>query len=311
MFKKINSTTLIIILVVLGGIVAFNKFYLANKSESTFNDEFVKIDTAKVTQILIYPKADNGREIKITRQAKGWELQNAQLKTTPNEALVHNLLMSFADLKSLSLAGNDKSSWKQFQVDDSSGTRIKIMTSDNKTYDMVLGKFGYNSTARNGLSYIRRSKEDAVYTVNGFLSLTINKPFNEWRNKTLISGNKDNWSKLSFSYPGDSSFVLARQNGIWTVNNKPADSIKVAHYLGTIANLQGNGMVDIYTPSGAPVYTLTIEGINQTAPITATAYAADSVQKFILHSSLNNDGWFSDGNTRIAERVFVGPKSFF
>lgn len=310
MFKKINSTTLLIVLLVLGAIVAFNKFYLSKKSESTFNDEFVQIDTGRVSTILIYPRAENGKEVKITRDLKGWQLQNKEMKTSANEQMVHNLLQSFADLKSQALAGSDKSSWKQFQVDDSSGSRIKILTSDNKTYDMVIGKFAYNQATRGGLSYVRRNNETPVYAVNGYLSFLVNRPFNSWRDATLIHGNKDNWNKLTFVYADNNGFVLQKQGSTWTMNGTPVDSTKVTQYLNTISNVQNNNFTEPSNSSTQPVYSLTIEGSNQSQPITVTAYPADSTQKFILHSSLNNDGWFSDANTHTVERVFVGQSKF-
>jgi hypothetical protein len=310
MFKKINTTTLLIILIILGGLVAFNKFYLSKKSDSTFNDVFVHVDSSKITQFLIYPKAGNGKEVKITREGKGWALQNAQMKTTASGPMVQNLLMVFTDLKSLGLAANDKSSWKEYQVDDSTGSRIKILTSDGKTYDMVIGKFGYNQATRNGVSYARHSNEDAVYAVNGFLSFAINKPFNDWRDRTLVKGNKDDWSKLTFSYPGDSSFVLSKQNNTWMINKTPADSVKVMQYLGSLSNMQGGTFAEPYTPVGSPVFSLTIEGSNQSSPISVTAYPSDSIEKFILHSSLNTDAWFNEGNSHLMDRIFVSPKRF-
>ena len=80
MFRKFNTKTLLILLVILGGIAAYSK-YSSKKNENTFRDEFVKIDTSAVTQILIYPKADKGKETKITKVAGGWELQNDNIKT--------------------------------------------------------------------------------------------------------------------------------------------------------------------------------------------------------------------------------------
>ena len=130
MFKKINSTTLLCILVILGAFVAFNKLYLSKKSESTFNDEFINVDTASVTQVVIYPKGGKEKEIKINKQAKGWELECDKLKTPADTAAVHRLIASFASIRSNGLAGADKSSWKELQVDDSSGTRVKIIAGE-------------------------------------------------------------------------------------------------------------------------------------------------------------------------------------
>jgi hypothetical protein len=306
MFKKFNTKTLLIVLVILGGIAAYNKYH-ENKSESTFREEFVKIDTSAVTQILIYPKADKGKEIKITKVASGWELQNDKIKTVADSNAIRGLLANFVDAKSVSLGAADKSGWAEMQVTDTSGTRIKIVTKD-QTYDMIIGKFGYDPASRNGMTYIRHASEEPVYAMEGFLSMSINQGFNSWRNKGFIHGNKDNWNNLTFTYPGDSSFVITKQGSAWLVNGEEADSTKIVNYLNGLANLQSSGFADNYTPSSTPVFTLAIQGNNQSA-ISVQAYPADSTQKFILHSSLNPDAYFIESQSNLVSRLFVGKKS--
>src|SRR5437016_2899641 len=116
MFKKFNTKTLLIILVILGGLAALNKLYLSKKSESTIASSFVQIDTAAVKQVLIYPKANQGKEIKITKTEKGWQLEGNKIKTMADTGDVHRLLAGFADVKTSSLAAEDKSGWAEFQV---------------------------------------------------------------------------------------------------------------------------------------------------------------------------------------------------
>ena len=310
MFKKFSTTTLIIIIVLLGALVAFDKLYLEKKSESTFSDQFVKIDSAAVKQISIYPKAEKGKEIKIIKGAKGWELQNDKVKTVPDSMSVVGLIKSFADIKSNALVATDKSGWEEYKVDDTSGTRIKFTMADGKTYDMIVGKFGYNQATRSGTTYIRHADDENVYAIDGFLSMSVNRPFSSWRNRTFISGDNHNWNKLTFSYLAGNSFVLERSGNTWLVNGQPADSAKVIQYLNRLSHMSNGNFADQYTPSSTPVYSLTIEGNNQPAPITVVAYPADSIQKFILHSSLNNDAYFSDKGSNITQQVFVGSDSF-
>ncbi|MBK5286261.1 MAG: DUF4340 domain-containing protein [Bacteroidia bacterium] len=310
MFKKLNTNTLIIILVVLGGLFFLNKYFFQGKKENTFRAEFVKIDTSTVTQILIYPKAEQGKEIKITKTGARWDLQKDKIKTDADTNAIRGLLSMFADIKSLSLAGQDKSTWKDLQVTDSLGTRIKFLTGDNKKYDMIVGKFGYNPSSRNGMTYIRHADEEMVYAIEGYLSFSVNQGYNSWRNKTVVHGSKDNWTSLTFSYPADSSFQLNKQENSWTVNGQNVDSTKTEQYLSQLANLQSSGFVDGYTPSSTPVFTLTISGNNQPAPITVQAFPADSTQKFIYHSSLNPDVYFSESQSHFADQLFVGRKKF-
>ena len=197
MFKKLSTTKLLIIFAVLAGIVLFNKFYLSKKEESTFREEFVKIDTAAVTSISIFPPAAKGKEIKFTKNGKQWELQCGKIKTIADSNAVRSILVPFADMKSGSLAGIDKSSWKDLQVNDSAGTKIKITTEDNHVYNMVVGKFGFDPSTRSGLSYIRHEEEEAVYSIEGYLSYMVTQPLDAWRNKTFIKGNSESWTSIT------------------------------------------------------------------------------------------------------------------
>jgi hypothetical protein len=296
---------MVIILALLAVLVLINKFYLSKKSESTFNDEFLKLDTSAVVQISIFPKAENGKEIKITKEAVGWMVQKEKIKVKADSSAVRGFIGTLAYLKSNSLASSDKSGWKELQVDDSSGNKLSIMTSDNKTYGMVVGKFSYNPASQGGMTYIRHSNEESVYAIDGFLSFNVNQPFSAWRIKTFILGNKSNWKSLTFSYPGDSSFVITGNDPSWMINGAPADSTKTNEFLNTLQNLPNNSFADEYKPSSTPVYSLTIQGNNQQSPVVIQAYPADSVQHFYLHSSLNPDVYFSD-NQNLAQRIFIG-----
>jgi hypothetical protein len=309
MFKKFTTKNLIIILVVLGGIVLFNKFYQSKKEESTFEDVFVNIDTALVSDIYIYPQVEKGKEVHFKRNGKTWEVENGKIKTFADTSAIRYLLSQFVDMKSVSLSGQDKSSWKELQVSDSAGTKIKIVV-PGQTYEMVVGKINYNQSSGSGSSNIRHAGEEEVYTVQNYLSFAVNQPFNSWRNKTFVNFSKDNWTGFSFSYPGDSSFVLEKTSDTWMVNGEKADSAKVAQYLSQVSSMQSTGFVENYSPASTPVYTVTMKGNNLSSPVIVRAFPADSTQKFILHSSMNPDAYFSESQSHLADRIFVGKKYF-
>ena len=307
MFKKLSTTWLIIILLAVGGIVAFNKLYRGKKEESTFRQQFVSIDSASVNSIFICPHSEKGKEIKLIKNGKHWDLQNDIVKTIADTEAVLSLLTQFKNMKALSLAGEDKSSWKDLQVADTSGSHIKFITADNKTYDMIVGKFAYGN--QNGMTYIRYSNEDEVYAVQGFLSFSINRGFNTWRNKSFLKGNPNNWTSLTFAYPADSSFQLNKTNNHWMINGEKADSAKTVAFVNHLNNMQSTGFVDGYSPAATPLFTLTING-NNTASVTIQAYQGDATQKYILHSSLNPEAYFSEAQSNLMSRIFAGKDKF-
>jgi hypothetical protein len=183
MFKKLNTTSLLIILALVGGIVIFNKFYQGTKDESTFRPVFVRIDTAAVNSISICPRVEQGKELQLLKKNRHWELHYEQVETDADTGAVKSILAQFAEIKPLSLAGQDKESWVALKVADSSGTKIKITTTDHKSYEMVVGKFTYSPSSRSGMTYIRHANEDAVYAIQGFLAFTVNRPFPSWKSK--------------------------------------------------------------------------------------------------------------------------------
>ncbi|MFI5218936.1 MAG: DUF4340 domain-containing protein [Bacteroidia bacterium] len=311
MFKKLSTGKLLIILFVLGAIVFYTNYRDSNEGESTFRTQFVTIDTASVNTVLLYPKAEQGKEIKFTKNGAKWDLQNDKIKTFAEASTVNGLINSFANLKAQSLAATSKSKWDELLVGDTSATRIKFITSDNKTYDIMVGKFGYNNETRSGTTYVRMHDEDEVYTVDGFLSFSVNQPFNSWRKRILTSGGQENWTKLTFAYPGDSSFVLSKENNQWMMADRVCDSTLAANFISSIANLNSDKFLDNYNPGlNNSLYTLNIEGNNQ-SPITIKAFAADSTVRFAVHSSLNSDAYFNDAQSQLAEKTFVGQNKFF
>ena len=311
MFKKLSTRNLLIILLVLGAIVFYTNYRDSKKGESTFRSQFVTIDTASISTVLLYPKAEQGKEIKFTKNGAKWDLQNDKIKTFSEPATVMGLINSFANLKAQSLAATSKSKWDELLVGDTSATRIKFITSDNQTYDIMVGKFGYNNETRSGTTYVRMHEEEEVYSVEGFLSFSVNQPFNSWRKRVLTTGGQENWTKLTFIYPGDSSFILSKQNNQWMMADRVCDSTLTANYISSIANLNSDKFLDNYNPGlNNPVYTLNIEGNNQ-SPITIKAFAADSTVRFAIHSNLNADAYFNDAQSQLAEKVFTTQKKFF
>ena len=57
MSSKFNNKYLVIILVALGGLFVFLKFYKSPKTEKTLRTDIVQIDTSKVSKIVINPSS--------------------------------------------------------------------------------------------------------------------------------------------------------------------------------------------------------------------------------------------------------------
>lgn len=319
MSSKFNNKYLLIAIGVLLVLFVFVRFYRSSRTERTLKTDIVALDTAKISKILLYPSSEKGSELTFTRKGKEWSVSNGKLDVETGKNSVPNLLNQLLEIKAKRLVSRSEDKWKEYQLTDSLGTRIKVYEGSRLKLDMYIGKFTYQQTndpyggyggrgGVEGTSYVRMANEDEIYAVDGFLTFSFNQPFSSWRNQTFINLNRSNVTKLSFRYPGDSSFVLALENKKWMVNNQPADSAKVANYLSSLSYKNGSNFNDEFNPVGSSQYQLTIEG-NNMENVVVNAYTG-SDGKLEMNSSLNSRAWFSSEPNGIFKDVFKGRKAF-
>ncbi|MGB5895633.1 MAG: DUF4340 domain-containing protein, partial [Ignavibacteriaceae bacterium] len=218
MFKKASNNLLGLVFVILLLVVVILFFFDPGKNERTFREVLVDIDTSAVTQILIFSKANNYQPIKVFKQNNKWlvELKNGKTASVTEQKITQTL----SELTSIipkRLAARNKEKWGEFQV-DSAGTRVQIFEGDDRSLDIVIGRFNYQQQLQSVSSYVRLHKDVDVYEVDGFLALTFNKDADAFRDGTVIKDDSNSWTKLQFDYPADSSFILNKINSKWYVN---------------------------------------------------------------------------------------------
>jgi hypothetical protein len=141
--------------------------------------------------------------------------------------------------------------------------------------------------------------------------MSLGRSINDFRNKTVIQCNKQDISKLTFKYPADSSFALIKEGDKWTIDGLLCDSVSVAGYLNSLSRLTGSYFVDEQKPlNGEADYSVSIEGNNFSSPIVVKAYESDTVNRYLITSSLNNGAYFSDKNNDLTNKIFVGKNKF-
>ena len=220
MFKNLTTKTLVLIFIVLFLVIALVFMMDEKKGGRTIKEELVRIDTSSVTSISLFPQSDNHAEIKISKKGKKWVAQKEKLITEADNRSITGMLGTFALIKPQRLAANEKSQWKEYGVNDSLGTRVKFYSGKNLLADVVIGKFSFNNTTRSAISYIRLFKEEGTYAMDGYISMVVNQPFNQWRNKTVVKGEKNNFTEFSFKYPADSGFILTKENNKWKIGSE-------------------------------------------------------------------------------------------
>jgi hypothetical protein len=300
MFRKINNKILVTVFVVLLAIVVVVELMDSRKGNRTFKNDLVEANADNVTSIEIYPRAANGKLLKIYKENDNWKVESDGNKYNADASTAIRLISQLDELKPKSVAATSKDRWKQFEVTDSLGTRVKLLNGDDVVADIVIGKFSY-SQPRNTTSYVRLTNDKEVYGVEGMLPMSFNRDINAFRDRTIIKSNKNDWTKLTFSYPADSSFVLEKKADKWMIGDMEADSSKVVLYFSQIAGLN-DGSFAKEKPVIAPTHRLTIEGNNMMQKVEIVGYYSDP-DNFVLESSANPDTWFN--SAAAAKKVFT------
>jgi hypothetical protein len=191
--------------------------------------------------------------------------------------------------------------WNEYQVGDTAGTRVMIHEGKRTVLDLIIGRFQYQPPDRNsyspygqnrmtGKTYVRFYGEEEVYSVNGFLSLTLNQGFAQWRNRTITSMNAGQVSRIVFDYPADTGFVAQRSDAGWMVSGLLADSASMDHFLRQASRKSHNRFADGFQAAAEPDFMISFEG-DQLKPQQVKVFLQEG-DSIVVGSSLNPGTWF-------------------
>lgn len=316
MLKNISSIKLIGILA--GLVLIYLGFeYFGGKSRSkSFKEELVSMDTAKVSKVIIDAKGEN---LELIKENNAWKVSiGSGQYAEAQKSSVKSTLNSLLSVKPSRIAAKDPKKWKEYQV-DSTGTRVQVFEGDKSTLDLVVGRFGFDQQAmqqqqmmgggrgqQQFYSYVRLQNEDEVYVADNFMGMSINADPSSYRNRKLLSLTTDSISTIQYNYPGDSSFILSKTNGKWSVFGNATDSAATVGYLNAIRYLNSSNFVDD-VPAAAlisPTVSMTIKQAGK-ADIEIKAYQ-HPIHKWIIHSSENSSSYFADEAT--VNKLFIGSE---
>ncbi len=320
MSKRFDNKRL---LMILGGLVVLLLLTVLIKiprERSTLKGNLVEIDTSSVGKIIITPKSGTGNQFEFRKENDKWSIVQGDIVAIPMKGAVGNILSEIMAVKPQTLAAVGESMWKEYELTDSLATEVKIVSKKGKELaGLMIGKFSYrqvgNPYAGNagnnieGTTYVRLAGEKEIYAVDGFLAFSFSGGFDDWRDKSFVRCNKDDITKVIFTMPSDSSFILAKRDSLWYAANHKADSAKTANYLNSLSLVDGQEFEDGFKPGSFPVYQIVIEG-NNLLNITVKCFRGEG-DKLVFNSSLNPDVYFSGKRDGIFAELFKPLDYFF
>jgi len=308
MFKKLNFKTLAIIFGILLVLAVLSQLSKFGSSDSNFKSEIVKIDTSKITAI--YLKSESiPNEIKIVRNGKLWTIVSNGKSLATDQQAVSGMINELAGIKAERVAATDKSEWETYKVTDSAGIKVRVEEGSEIIADIIIGKFSYQQNPQKFSTYVRLNNEVEVYSVQGFLSMTFGRGLSDLLDKTLVNTNAANITRITYTYPGDTSFVLENVMNQWKIGDNIADSAKTAQYLQSLAHLTSSEIAHEAAIQGAQLFTVKIEG-NSMKPIELKAFASDTITKWLIISDQNPGTRFAGSKSDIVSKIFASKQQF-
>jgi len=318
MSGKFNNRTLLIVFLGLAGILVLSRVFTAKKAERTLVADLVEIDTGRISSIYIYPQAEQGAELTFSKKGRAWIVSKDELSVPADKYSIGHTMEELLNLKVDRLVARSEEKWPEFQVTDSLGTRVIVKEGKKTTLDMIIGRFnyqpppggytGYGQQYGTGITYVRNSDEDEVYAVEGFLAMSVNQGFNNWRDQNICSLTKDQITKVVFDYPADSGFVAQKLDVNWTINGILADSTSMAQYLDGLSRKSHGNFADGFSPLSTPLFQVSFEGMNMD-PLLIRVYSQDG-DELILHSTINPDSYFRITRNGLFKDIFRSSAGF-
>ncbi len=313
--KFLNTKTLVILLIIVLGIYFISDMF--ENEDRTFRSDLVSIDTAEITKIVIVPKIGGGDEVSLTRTGSSWDLKSAGKSYKSDGSVIKNVLARLSLLKPERVAATSSSKWTEFEVTDSTSSRVKLYVGDEVGSEIYIGKFSYTQPPQGQgqmqqrqqqgkmSTHVRLAGEDEVYVVDGFLKMEIQANVDAYRDKTLVAANENDLTRLTFKYPDNDNFTLTRENDKWMINGIEADSANAAKYLQGLKRVTSTNFIDNIDQAGnQAAFSVKFEG-NNMLPVEIKAFPImDTINKFVVTTSRIPDAKFSGGKNNLFENIF-------
>jgi hypothetical protein len=302
-----KNRTLLIVFVGLLVIYAGSKIF-SKKGQRSFDPVFLQVDTARIDRIVLTPKSAGGEDIVLTRVDSKWQVSKGDLTRTATGSSVEGLKNNLARIVAERIVSKDPDKFPDYEVDETSGSRVRAYDGDRLLADFISGRFYFNQQTRGGLSYVRKVDENDVYAIDGFLSMTFNQNFDSYRDRTILRVEPADLVELVFEDISGQTDTFRKTGNTWIKNETPLDSAHVAGILNGYRFVSSSDFADDFSPDRQePVRELTIRANNLQEPVNIRMYQVDTT--FYIHSSQNPENIFSSDRDGIADKLFFAMEN--
>jgi hypothetical protein len=287
-------------------VIYFASKMLGGNQKSSFDPQIVQVDTSSVDKIIIHPKGAPDQTFTLDRSSGKWVAKNSMMQVDAVAGSVSSLLNQLTSIRAKRVVSKSPDKWGSYEVDEGSGTRVEVFSNGKSIEDFIVGAFKYDQTTQSASSYIRNTSKDDVFVVDGFLAMSFNQQFNNFRNKQLFKVNQNDITEVSLTNGPDRQ-TFQKIDGQWFFAGMEAvDSTNMAGYINGLASVNGSEFADQFRASNAQiVQQLDIEANNLMQELKVTAYANPIGDKpFVIHSTMNPEAYFYSDSTGLYQKLF-------
>ena len=169
---------LLITLIIIGIIVIFSD----HKTDRSFQQYAVSIDTTKIQQISII-KPQNDTLVNLIKNDNEWRVKVESGLMAANEKKIGELLVQISEIEIIRQMSNSENVWAQYGVVDSAATRITVKNQKKQLADFYCGNTDFDIQTQQICCYVRNISDNRTYKVNGYLSLALSGNFDAWVKK--------------------------------------------------------------------------------------------------------------------------------
>ncbi len=314
MIRKLGNKGLLLILVLALAIFGLFRYISNKRGENTFKTAIIpKIDTNKLDGMIIFSKQNKQKPYVFTRKGKYWYVMQGDIGSRAEPRSASYTVSQLEQISPDRLGTNDPKDWKDFNVNDSLGTRVVLLYDKDTVLDVIVGRFSYIPQQKQAISYMRISGQNEVYAIPGFLSMNLANEFDNWRDRKEMPAEVTTWNKLTFIYPGDSGFVIKKDSTKkWVFGDGTyPDSATAVKVIREVSEQNYGTFVNKFDSNGkTPLFFVKVEG-KDFSPAIIKAFPADTTNGYVINSSLNPGAFFSGKKGGMFNKLFPGKSSFY
>jgi hypothetical protein len=175
------------------------------------------IEMDKITKIELVKLGSTTTLESISGRWKISGTKNFYAKASDVTALINAL--KEAEKVDLEIVSENKDKKSDFLTDEQRGVKLQISEGDKVKADLVIGKTGNDYAS----SYISKVNDNKTYFLKTNLTSVVSS--NDWRDNTILAGDKTKITKIRFQYP-DRQFTIEKKGDKWSVNAPKPTALK-------------------------------------------------------------------------------------